>query len=162
MIFWQLPKLGGIWLFVFMFHEGASYERAEENGHSGSPDTDDLHLQIASEPPIKSTVDALDCASGGAERALKRNLHLNSKTGDAQMMDANALRMREASKAQAAWPEKVLPENVTTNFRRTPGRGGTSSTSCPKNRRREAKAEEPPQRSHEKNSSPPNCPPTET
>ncbi|CDJ36076.1 uncharacterized protein EMH_0060770 [Eimeria mitis] len=81
---------------VFLSNGEASHLRTEGRRSGRSRADGHHHLQIASDPPVRSAVDALDCVSGESEKALKRNTRMNSETGNVEMMDANALVTGEA------------------------------------------------------------------
>ncbi|OEH79589.1 hypothetical protein cyc_09104 [Cyclospora cayetanensis] len=80
-----------------MFHGGASH-RELQNAEPNVPN--DLHLQVASEAPIQSAIDALDCVSGESESAVERNQHVNAQTGDTETMNANELMVEEAKELE--------------------------------------------------------------
>lgn len=113
MTFSNVVQLVHLWVVVFMLYGEASQLRNQGN-RNGRSAADSLHLQIASEPPIQSTVEALDCVSAETDRALRRNNGINSRRGD--LVDANALILGEARKSRRA--AFFIPENHKCYFRR--------------------------------------------
>ncbi|KAL8443958.1 hypothetical protein Emag_005742 [Eimeria magna] len=96
MTFSYPAKLRGICLFAFVLHGASAYQRVEAHRQGRPTEEDDLHLQIASETPIESAINALDCVSDAADQTLKRNTLINSQTGGVEMMDADAIRAGQA------------------------------------------------------------------
>ena len=97
MIFLHAVKLGGIWTVLLLPNGEASHLRAEEHS-SGRRGTADLHLRIASDAPVRSTVNTLDCVLGESDKAIKRNSLVNSEPRNAKMMDADVMMAQEARK----------------------------------------------------------------
>ncbi|KAL8275011.1 hypothetical protein Esti_001067 [Eimeria stiedai] len=96
MTFSHPAKLRGIFLLAFVLHGASTSQRLEAHRQGRPADEDELHLQIASEAPVESAINALDCVSDAADQTLKRNMRINSQTGGVEMMDADAIRMGEA------------------------------------------------------------------
>ncbi|KAL8432590.1 hypothetical protein Efla_002822 [Eimeria flavescens] len=94
--FFQAAKLRGFCLVAFVLHGASACEQAKAHRHGRSAEEDDLHLQVASESPIESAISALDCVSDSTDSTLKRNTRMNTGTGGAEMMDADAVRMGQA------------------------------------------------------------------
>lgn len=93
--------IGSVWMALFLSHGEASYLRPEEDDN-GTSSTDNFHLQISSDSPVRTTVDTLDCVLGESEKALERNRQINSEAGNVEMMDANAYVAREARRSHKA------------------------------------------------------------
>ncbi|CDI85371.1 hypothetical protein, conserved [Eimeria praecox] len=79
----------------------ASHLRADEH-RNGRSYENSLHMQIASDPPVRSAVDTLNCVLGESEKAIRRNRDINCGAGNVETMDANALMEGEASKQCSA------------------------------------------------------------
>lgn len=97
MIFFQSQIPRGLFILAFVLEGAAKYDRLEARLHGRAQDADNLRLRIASEEPINSTVEALDCVTEAADHALNRNTRMNSRVGAVDMTDADAIAEGEAS-----------------------------------------------------------------